>query len=192
MHKTKTNQFFLSGLLLLLLIAGCKGAYSLAQQKNSDYVPGQITIGFADTVSLASAKKFIAQQGLEPINLQFNTMISMWAEIDSGTAADHITRLKADSTVLWAEKRGYNETDKKPNKEYLLIQFNLRASEKSANRLIGALDGITIKKLNAKPKWGVIAVREGQEQFWIEKLRAFPFVRYVERNAVAKIDRAKK
>ncbi len=164
----------------------------MAQQKSSNYVPGQLTIGFADTVTLASAKEFIAKQGLEPINLQFNSMLSMWVEIDSGTAEAHIRRLKADPTVLWAEKRGYAEADQKPNKEYLLIQFNLRASEASAKKLVDSQGGVAVKKVNSMPKWGVVAVPEGQEQMWIEKLRAFPFVRYVERNAVAKIDRSKK
>lgn len=179
-------------LLPPLLLMGHKQPPAPMQVKGEQYVPGQIVVGFADTVSLTDAKSFIAEQGLEPVEWQFNSMISLWAEADSGKADSYLKALRADSTVLRAEKRGYAGTDKKPDKTYLQVQFNLRATEQSTETLLQSMPGLFIKNRMSKPKWAVIAVPEGQEQAWIDKLKAFPFVRYAELNTVVHVDENKR
>ena len=149
-------------------------------------VPGLVSFGFSDTVKLPFVETFLANLGLTVLNLHADSAFTMWIQVDSGKVDEKISALLLDSTVAWAEQRGYDGGD--PEKEYIIVRFNGTSSIENALGLIASLPGVSWKKTIASPWWVVVAVEIGTERQWINTLKAYTFLIWVEVIPVIRVD----
>lgn len=85
---------------------------------------------------------------------------------------DIIDNLETSNIVLWADVRGNR----------ILVQFNISATQETAQELINSFKDLEVSSINVAPKWGVVKVPIGQELQWIETFKNENIVRYAELN----------
>lgn len=156
---------------------------NIALAQTSEYVHGQIIVGFRDDVIEDQAKDLISSYKLKLIDSNFkqSEMFVIHAlpkdpledlkEISNKLVQKDKEINGKDFTILWAEPRGGN----------IIIQFNLRAKEEVAKEFIESFN-LKILLLSHGPKYGVIKVPEGDEQKWIEIFEKEDIVKYAELN----------
>lgn len=149
------------------------------------YVPGEVVVGFADSLNYTFINSFVTSLNLTPIDIAADSSFSVWIQVDSGQVSDHITRLEADSAVAWAQQRGYPFDDRDTQKAYIIARFRGTVSETYAIALIENIHGLTWKSTLFSPRWAVIAVPIGHEQQWIDILEQYPCVQYAELNYIS-------
>jgi hypothetical protein len=148
------------------------------------YAPGQVVVGFADSVNYPFIFSFIKGLNLTPINIDADSSFSVWIQVDSGRVSDLLGRLQQDSAVAWADQRGYPMDDGDPQKEYLLAHFRGTVNVDYALALIRSVPGISWKKTLFSSRSAVIGVPVGQETRWVDSLKTFSFVRWAELNHI--------
>lgn len=170
-----------------LLLISCKSARNsipifnpIEPPAEQIYVPGEVAVGFVDTINYAFIVSFVRSLKLEPIEIDADSAFSMWMRVDSGNVTDVITRLQQDPAVAWAQQRGYEGGD--PQKAYLLAHFLGTVDTTYALELIGSIKGVSWVQTIHPPRIASIKVPEGQEIAWIAYLETYPFVRWAELN----------
>ena len=133
------------------------------------YAPGHVVVGFADDTDEHDVVALFEAAGV-PFNSHFPRMFSVPCVITSGDISHHVRTLEQSAIVLWAQQRG----------GMLLVQFNVRATMETAERLLSSIEGLQPQwdRINVAPKWGVVEVEPGSEFAWILALETHPWVRY--------------
>ena len=149
-----------------------------------DYAPGEIIVGFYDTVTESEADYLVKSYNLIWVS-QFPDMFAYWVKVLDGDPAYYISRLEESNIVLWAEVRGNPQGE--PGATYILVQFNMNATEETAKQLINSLGGLEISSIVVFPKWGVVNVPVGEELQWIETFKNEPIVKYAQLNWIMTI-----
>jgi len=164
-------------LLGSLLLGGCSsGSLPIVTSPDTPrptYVAGDVIVGFYDNVDEQEADAMFTRHGLTWTS-GFSKNFSVWAEVVSGSPAEHVSRLSESPIVAWAEQRGSD----------ILVLFNETASVESAQALINADPGLRVRSVVLPPKWGLVHVEPGTEQAWIETLQKEPTVRYAQLNHI--------
>jgi hypothetical protein len=140
---------------------------------------GEIIVGFQDTVSEAQANALVQSYDLVWLS-EFPHDFAYWVKVVSGAPADYIPSLESSDVVGWAKQRG--KSDGEPGVSYLLVQFNNRATQETAQQLIASLPGLQLDSFLVAPKLGLVYVPEGAEELWIVRFQTHPEVRYAELN----------
>jgi hypothetical protein len=149
------------------------------------YVPGQVVVGFVDSVKYYFILSFINGLNLTPMNIDADSSFGVWIQVDSGKVSDFLARLQRDSAIAWADQRGYPMGDGDPQKEYLLAHFRGTVTVDYALALIHSIPGISWKMTLLSPPSAVVRVPIGQEARWIDSLKTFSFVRWADLNHIA-------
>jgi hypothetical protein len=145
-----------------------------------NYVPGQVVIGFVDSVNYSFIVSFVASLELTPISIHADSAFTMWIQVDSGEVNTHIATLLLDPTVVWAEQRGFDGGD--PDKAYIIVRFRGLTTTDRALALIASIHGLSWKKTLPDPRTALVRVKVGQEQQWIDTLKTLPFVKWADFN----------
>lgn len=148
------------------------------------YVPGQVVVGFVDSVNYPFILSFINGLSLRPININADSSFSMWIQVDSGRVSDFLARLQRDSAIVWADQGGYPMDDGDLQKAYLLAHFQGTVTVEYALALIRSIPGISWKKTLLSSRTAVVGVPVGQETRWVDSLKTFSFVRWAELNHI--------
>ena len=149
-----------------------------------DYVPGDVIVGFYDNVTEDEASTLIESYGLS-WESHFPNIFSFWVKVLTGSPEDYIDDLESSDIVLWADYRGNPQGE--PGAKYILVQFNIKATNQTAHELIDSFSNLEVSSSNYVPKWGVVKVPEGEEQKWIETFEKEKIVIYAELNGIATI-----
>jgi hypothetical protein len=156
---------------------------------NPEYAPGQVVASFNDTTDYGFIRSFFTNIHLSPISINADSTVSVWIQVDSGNVNDYLTRLQHDSTVSWADHRGYPLSDGDASKAYILVQFKNTIKINYAQSLIQSINGISWKKLLISPRSALLEVPIGQENKWIDSLKTYTFIRYAELNYIAHLEK---
>lgn len=143
-----------------------------------NYVPGEILVGFYDSVSLEQADALVHSYNLS-WEQHFPTSVSVWLEVQDNPE-EHIALLTASPIVAWAEVRGYSNGD--PAKTYILAQINGTKAETES--LINGIPGLKIVQYNSTSSWGVVNVPVGSESKWITTFASQAIVKYAQLNYI--------
>jgi hypothetical protein len=146
------------------------------------HVPGQVVIGFVDSVNAPFIVSFIDGLHLRPIWIAADSAFSVWIQVDSGTVSEHMARLQQDSALAWVQERGYSGGD--PGKTCLLARFNGAVTVGHALALIQSIPGLSWKSTILTPRSALVEVEVGQEEHWVDLLKAYPFVKYADLNRI--------
>jgi hypothetical protein len=154
-----------------------------------EYLPGDVIVGFNDNVTEEEANLFFESYNLE-WESHFPKMFSIWADykpelkdmegynVRNNLSQEIVEKDKEDNRanyiVLWAEARG----------DRILIQFNTRATEETADELLSSFEGLETESPYYASKWGVAKVIEGDEQEWIDIFKNESIIRYAELNGI--------
>jgi len=171
----KKIVFFLVLFTLILF------SFVSASPDEINYIPGHILVGFEDDVTVEEVNILVNSFDLD-WESHFPDKFSFWVKVLNGSPEDFIEDLEASEIVLWAEHRG-NPQDS--SSEYILVQFNIFATEQTAMQLINSFDNLEFSSINSAPKWGIVQVPIGEEQKWIEVFQNKEGVTYAELSEVA-------
>jgi hypothetical protein len=149
-----------------------------------NYVPGDVLVGFYDTVTLEQANNLIQSYNLT-WNENFPTTFAVWLEVSNNPEA-YIASLTASTIVSWAEVRGY--TGGATDKIYIIAQSKVNVTQQAMVTLVNGMSGIRIVEYVVGSKWGVVKVPVGSETTWINLFTAQPIVKYAQLNYLATIN----
>jgi len=147
-------------------------------------VPGQVAAGFADTSNYSSIEFFLQQLKLTVVSIDADSSFTFWVQVYSGEIDKHLEWLSQNREIAWAQQSGYS---KDPQKEYIILHFMAGTSVEFAKNLINSKKGLKVKDTICSPRSGVVEVKIGTEQQWIDSLKTFSFVKWAEQNYVTHI-----
>ena len=194
------NRVVLIGLITLaLILSGCVGQQEVSPsvqacidewgeqnlEPGRDFAAGQVLVVFNENVSEDESKNLIASQGLTFIS-STPKMLNYWVKVLDGHPTDYIDSIESSDIVLWAKYRGNSQGN--PETEYLLVQFNLKATQQTAQDLINSFDNLEIDfetSVTSKSR-GLVLVFPGSEYEWICKLKENERIESVELNGFMK------
>jgi len=142
-------------------------------------VPGQVVAGFADTSNYSSIVFFLQQLKLTVVSIDADSSFTFWVQVYSGEIDKHLEWLSQNTEIAWAQQSGYS---KDPQKEYIILHFMAGLSVEFARNLINSKEGLKVKETIYSTKMGVVKVKIGAEQQWIDSLKTFSFVKWAEQN----------
>ena len=148
----------------------------------SNYVPGEIIVGFYDWVTLEEADNFIRSFELT-WDEHFPTSFSIWMEVQDDPG-EYITLLESYSIVTWVDLRGYFKGE--PGKTYIIA--HITGAREEADDLINTISGLTIVDYVFGNKWGVVDVPVGDESVWISVFTGQSTVAYASLNLIYTIN----
>lgn len=177
---------FLSGLLAYL--PACKGTLDSESTTeevrlpgcccdDGQYVPGEILVGFADTVSYGFVTNFLNEMDLEILDLDL--CHNFWAVADSNNLAYYRNLFSTDSTVKAVNKLYWSTVDTL----YITITFNgMNSLESDSVKVEDA--GLHVYSVKRYSKWAHVSCEIGKEYEWTDSLLTYNFIRYAEPNFI--------
>jgi hypothetical protein len=144
-----------------------------------NYVPGDVIVGFYDTVTLEQADNLIDAYNLswEP---HFPTSWGVWLEVQV-TPEEPLSLLTASPIISWAEVRGYSG---EIGKTYILAQTKINVTQEAITDLVNGIAGLKIVEYVGSPRYGLVKVPAGTETSWINTFSAQPIVKYAQLNSI--------
>lgn len=153
---------------------------------SQDFAPGEIIITFYDKVTEEEARALVKSHSLI-WESHFPRLFRFWVKVLIGSPEDYIDDLESSNIVLWANHRGNPQGE--PGAKYILVQFNIRATNETAHELIESFAGLKVSSSHYGLKWGVVKVPEGEEQKWMETFEKEDLVRHAQLNRIYRIPR---
>ena len=150
-------------------------------------VPGQVSVGFADSVNYVFINSFLKELDLTPIHISADSSFTFWVQVDSGETNKQLSLLLQNPKIAWADQRGYPFEDRDIQKEYILIHFSGEISVKDAHNIINSTKGLKWKKTLVPPRSARIKVTIGSEKQWIDSLKKYSFVSWADITHVTRI-----
>lgn len=144
-----------------------------------NYVLGEILVGFNDNVTEEEADNLVKSYGLTWTS-HFSKLFSYWVKVIRNSEIDYMEQINNSEIVLWARNKGYSQGE--AGFQYILVQFNIKATDETAQELINSFDNLEVSSKNMVQKWGLVNVEKGKEQDWINTLKNESIVRYAELN----------
>lgn len=177
MRKCKLHTFPV--ILIALLFNSCQDGQS-ENIISAEYVPGQIAVGFVDTVTYCFAVDFIESVNLEILQIDFGHAIWAWA--DSNDLAYYQDLFSTDTTVKDVDKLASSPIDTLQ----VVIIFN-GVNSLHHDSLMVQSSGLHIYRILLHPKFTLLGVSIGHELKWINILNQYAFIRYAEPNYITTI-----
>ncbi|GBD88320.1 hypothetical protein BMS3Abin03_02255 [bacterium BMS3Abin03] len=153
-----------------------------------EFVPGQVVVGFEDSVSLHSADEFIYNLGFTSDTMYFDSSFSVWVRVDSGKAIDYENIILQITGVCAAFERTYPYDDIDSTKSYLLVCFDGTVDTVFAKDRIESVPNLIVSRVLMHSKMSLINVPVGREIFWRDSLRTLSIIKWAELNYIAHIN----
>ena len=170
-------------LFLIVLIFGLVNCESTSgPEEIVEYAPGQVIVGFVDTVSYQFAIDFCKTENLEI--LKFDLGHNFWAVADSNNFKYYQGIFSNDSTVSYI-----NELFSNSSNDTLLITITIKGVNNLEHDIENLnLVGLTVYKTHVHPHYVLVKTPINMEQYFINKLTKYNFVKYAELNYISHIN----
>lgn len=168
------NQNILIVIVLLLSFWSCENITE--PDEIIEYAPGQVIIGFVDTVSYQFAHNFCKAENLKILKANFEH--NFWAVADSNDLEYYQNLFSDDSTVIYL-----NELLSNSSNDTLLITITFSGINSLEHDLeILNLTGLTVYKTNKHHGYALVKTEIDKEKYYINKLTKYNFIRFSELN----------
>ena len=143
---------------------------------NPEYVPGQVLVGFVDTVSYDFIIYFFDTLSLEILDLDLGHNFK--AKADSNNLEFYRKIFSNDSTIEFIDQLPSSST---PDSLHITMTFN-GMNTLEADLIKVESIGLNVYDISRHPKTVQLRCEIGEENYWISRLLTYDFVRYVEFN----------
>lgn len=169
-------------LVTIFLLFGFWGCKSTTEPEGIiEYEPGQVIVGFVDSVSYQFAFNFCKTENLEILRSDLGH--NFWAVADSNNLEYYQNLFSDDSTIIFIE-----ELLSTSSTDTLLITITFSGINSLAHDLENLnLAGIKVYKTNKHPAYALVKTAINKEQYFINKLTKYNFIRYAELNYISHI-----
>ncbi|NOX18650.1 MAG: hypothetical protein GXO87_10280, partial [Chlorobi bacterium] len=158
-----------------VLFFGCDIDYSSHMgEENTRPIPGEINVGFADSLDQWFVESFLDTMDVEILDKTFG--YRAYVRVDSGAAWFYKEKIEDMQNVVsvWVYYHGADE------KKFLSIVFNGMVDTIYAYRIIGSFNYLTLINIYVFTPRVKLRVEIGTENEWIAKFEEYPFVVYAE------------
>ena len=164
----------------------CKDAGVSDPYPSGRYVPGDVVVGFVDTVNYSFIRSFISNMNLTQKPILADTSFYFWIQVDSGHVDQQIKNLEKYTALRWAVEKHYDGGD--PYTSYIYAGFRDTLKIEDAMTFIRSIRGLSWKQTIRWSIFVLISVKPGQEIQWINRFKTYPFIRSAELNGYGYID----
>jgi len=147
-----------------------------------EYVPGQVIVGFVDSVSYQFAFNFCETENLEILRSDLGH--NFWAVADSNNLEYYQKLFSDDSTIIFIDELLSNSSI-----DTLLITITFSGVNSLAHDFENLnLAGLKVYKTSKRPAYALVKTAIDKEQYYINKLTNYNFIRYAELNYISHIN----
>ena len=167
--KFKMN--ILITVIMISFIYSCSD--SVNQSTENSYYPGEVFVAFKDTVSYPFIKDFVDEIQLEIKRMYIDSSFTIWIIVENGANPDQvIEKFSAYTYISWIEHRGGYDN----GRPVLIAQYHPAITVEDAVKQIKNTRNISVDKVMLGAKNVLLKVKVGEENYWAEKLKLYPFI----------------
>jgi len=167
-----------------MAIWGCHNSNSTTEPINNvpQYVPGEIAVGFVDSVSYNFVVNYFNSPNLSIIELGLG--YNLWFKADSNDVQRYSNVFFNDTTLV-----SFNDFNFGLSGDTVIISISFNGKSTLESELSKARAArLNIYQVNNNSKYALLKTIPGLEQYWIENLKHDLFIRYAELNYIMHID----
>lgn len=191
MSKIRTTVIFLCSLFIFAIFCLTKcerNTTPLEVGPDPIYFPGQVAVTTMDTVSNEFFESFIIGLDLMLTHSNYDA-VRFWIEVPPDSAGYFKSQLKYPP---FSAKNflPYPYDDIDSNKIYLQVDYKYREDASDLTEGEAILDslGLILKRVEVhphpRPFHYTVYVPIGTEEYWIERFKSYPFIKWAEKNQI--------
>ena len=179
MFNSKIKKILVT-IFLLFGFGSCKS--TTEPEEIIEYIPGQVIVGFVDSVSYQFAFNFCKSEDLEILKSDLGH--NFWTIADTNNLEYYQNLFSDDSTVIFIDELLSNSSN-----DTLLITITFSGVNSLEHDFENLnLAGLKVYKTNRHPAYALLKTAINKEQYYINKLTKYNFIRYAELNYIYHIN----